>query len=83
MIFLIDRVVKVVAAFFLQNSGMFYTISREMSGVVTPSAFSVETVLRVVSSFTTAIAFNVTGVRVFSDHVLALVGRFVGLGLSG
>jgi len=36
-----------------------------------------------VSPFATAIAFNVAGVRVFSDHVLALVGRFVGLGLSG
>ena len=83
MIFSIDRVVKVVAAFFFQNLGMFYTVSREMSGVVAPSALSVETVLRVVSSFATAIALNVAGVRVFSDHVLALVGRFVGLGLSG
>jgi len=83
MILSVDRVVKVVAAFFFQNSGMFYTVSREMSGAVAPSALSVETVLRVVSSFATAIAFNVAGVRVFSDHVLALVGRFVGLGLSG
>jgi len=83
MILSIDRVVKVVAAFFLQDSGMLYTISREVSGVVAPSALSVETVLRVMSSFAAAIAFNVAGVRVFSDHVLALVGRFVGLGLSG
>jgi len=83
MVLLINRVVKVVATFFLQNSGMLYTVSREMSSVVAPSALSVETVLRVVSSFATAIAFNVAGVRVFLDHVLALVGRFVGLGLSG
>jgi len=83
MILSINCVVKVVAAFFLQNSGMFYTVSREVSSVAAPSALSVETVLRVVSSFTTAVAFNVAGVRVFSDHVLALVGRFVGLGLSG
>ena len=62
---------------------MFYTVSREVSSVVAPLALSVETVLRVVSSFATAIAFNITGVRVFSDHVLALVGRFMGLGLSG
>jgi len=62
---------------------MFYTISREMSGVVAPSALLVEAVLGVVSPLATAIAFNVAGVRVFSDHVLALVGRFVGLGLSG
>ena len=62
---------------------MFYTISREMSSVVAPSALSVETVLGVVSLFATAVAFNVTGVRVFSDHVLALVGRSMGLGLSG
>jgi len=54
-----------------------------MSGVVAPSAFLVETVLGVVSPLATAITFNVAGVRVFSDHVLALVGRFVGLGLSG
>ena len=83
MILLINRVVKVVAAFFFQNSGMFYTVLREVSGVVAPLALSVETVLRIVSPFATAIAFNVAGVRVFSDHVLALVGRFVGLGLSG
>ena len=83
MVLLINRVVKVVATFFLQNSGMLYTVSREMSSVVAPSALSVDAILRVVSSFATAITFNVTGVRVFSDHVLALVGRFVGLGLSG
>jgi len=83
MILPINRVVKVVAAFFFQNSGVFYAVSREVSGVAAPSAFSVETVLGVVSTFTTAIAFSVAGVRVFSDHVLALVGRFVGLGLSG
>ena len=83
MILSINRVVKVVAAFFFQDPRMFYAVSREMSGVVAPSAFSVETVLGVVSPLTTAIAFNVAGVRVFSDHVLALVGRFAGLGLSG
>jgi len=83
MILSINRVVKVVAVFFFQNSGVFYAVPREMSGVVAPSALSVETVLRVVSQLATAIAFNVAGVRVFSDHVLALVGRFVGLGLSG
>ena len=82
MILSINRVVEIVAAFFVQDSGMFYTVSGEMSGVVAPSALSVETVLGVVSSLATAIAFNVAGVRVFSDHVLAL-GRFVSLGLSG
>ena len=83
MVLPISRVVKVVAAFFVQDPRMFYAVSREVSGVVTPSALSVETVLGVVSLFATAIALNVAGVRVFSDHVLALVGRFVGLGLSG
>ena len=83
MILSIGRVVKVVAAFFVQDPGMFYAVSREVSGVVAPSALSVETVLGVVPRFAAAIAFNVTGVRVFSDHVLALVGRSVGLGLSG
>ena len=83
MIFPIGRVVEVVAAFFFQNSRMFYAISGEMSGVVTPLALSVETVLGVVSLFATTVAFNVTGVGVFSDHVLALIGRFMGLGLSG
>ena len=83
MILPISRVVKIVAAFFFQDSRMFYAVSREMSSVVAPLALSVETVLGVVSPLATAIAFNVAGVRVFSDHVLALVGRFVGLGLSG
>jgi len=83
MILPIGRVVKFVAAFFIQDPRVFYAISRKMSGVVAPSALSVETVLGVVSLFAAAIAFNVAGVRVFSDHVLALVGRFVGLGLSG
>ena len=83
MILSINRVVKVVTAFFFQNLGMFYAVLGEVSGVVAPSAFSVETVLRVVSQFAAAITCNVAGVRVFSDHVLALVGRFVGLGLSG
>ena len=83
MVLPISRVVKIVAALFVQNLRMFYAISRKMSGVVAPSALSVETVLGVVSLFAAAIALNVTGVRVFSDHVLALVGRFVGLGLSG
>jgi len=80
---LIGRVVKVVAALFVQDPGMFHAVSREMSGVVAPSALSVETVLGVVSLLAAAIASNVAGVRVFSDHVLALVGRFMGLGLSG
>ena len=62
---------------------MFYAISREMSGVVAPSALSVEAVLGVVSLFATAIALNIAGVRVFSDHVLTLVGRLMGLGPSG
>jgi len=83
MVFSIDRVMKIVATFFLQDSGVFYTVPREMSDVVAPSALSVETILGVVSLFAAAIAFNVVGVRVFSDHVLALVGRFAGLGLSG
>ena len=83
MIFPIGRVVKLVAAFFVQDPRVFYAVSRKMSGVVAPSALSVETVLGVVSLFAAAIALNVAGVRVFSDHVLALVGRFVGLGLSG
>ena len=83
MILSINRVVKVVVAFLFQNSRMFYAVSREVSGVVAPSALSVETILRVVSLFAAAITFNVVGVRVFSDHVLALVGRFAGLGLSG
>ena len=79
----ISRVVKIVAAFFFQDPRMFYAVLREVSGVVAPSALSVETVLGVVSQLAAAIAFNVAGVRVFSDHVLALVGRSVGLGLSG
>ena len=83
MVLSINRVMKVVAAFFLQNSGMFYAVPREMSGVVAPLALSVETILGVVSLFAAAIAFDVVGVRVFSDHVLALVGGLVGLGLSG
>jgi len=83
VVFPIGHVVKVVAALFIQDPRMFYAVSREMSSVVAPSALSVETVLRVVSLFAAAIAFNVAGVRVFSDHVLALVGRSVGLGLSG
>ena len=83
MILPIGRVVKVVAAFFVQDSRVFYAVSREVSSVVAPSALSVETVLGVMSLFSTAIALNVAGVRVFSDHVLALVGRFMGLGLSG
>jgi len=83
MILSINRVVEIVAAFFLQDSGMFYTVSREVSGVAAPSALSVEAILSVVSLFATAVAFNVAGVRVFSDHVLALVGGFVGLSLSG
>jgi len=83
MVFSIGRIVKIVAAFFFQDSRVFYAVSREMSGVVAPSALSVETVLGVVSPLATAVAFNIAGVRVFSDHVLALVGRFVGLGLSG
>jgi len=62
---------------------VFYAVSREMSGVIAPSALSVETVQGVVSLLATAVAFNIAGVRVFLDHVLALVGRFVGLGLSG
>ena len=83
MILPIGCVVKVVVALFVQDPRMFYTVSREMSGVVAPSALSVETVLGVVPLLATAIAFNVAGVRVFSDHVLALVGGLVGLGLSG
>ena len=83
MILSIGCVVKVIAALFVQNSRVFYAVSRKMSGVVAPSALSVETVLGVVSLFVATIAPNVAGVRVFSDHVLALVGRFVGLGLSG
>ena len=83
MILPIGRVVKFVAAFLVQDPRVFYTVSRKMSGVVTPSALSVEAVLGVMSLFAAAIALNVAGVRVFSDHVLALVGRFVGLGLSG
>ena len=83
MVLPISRVIKIVAAFFFQDSRVFYAISREMSGVVTPSALSVETVLGVVSLLSAAIAFNIAGVRVFSDHVLALIGRFVGLGASG
>jgi len=79
----IGRVVKVVAALFVHDPRMFYAVSREVSGVVAPSALSVETVLGVVSLLAAAIALNVAGVRVFSDHVLALVGRSVGLGLSG
>ena len=62
---------------------MFYAVPREMSGVVAPSALSVETVLGVVPLLATAVAFNVAGVRVFSDNVLTLVGRSMGLGLSG
>ena len=83
MILPVSRVVKVVAALFVQDPRVFYAISRKMSSVVAPSALSVETVLGVVSWFAAAIALNIAGVRVFSDHVLALVGRFVGLGLSG
>jgi len=83
MILPIGCVVKVVAAFFVQDPRVFYAVSREVSGVVAPSALLVETVLGVVSLFAATIALNVARVRVFSDHVLALVGRFVGLGLSG
>ena len=83
MVLSINRIVKVVTAFFLQNSRVFYAVPREMPGVVAPLALSVETILRVVSVFAAAITFNVVGVRVFSDHVLALAGRFAGLGLSG
>jgi len=83
MVLSVDRVVKIVAVFFFQDSRVFYTVSGKVSGVVAPSALSVETILRIVSLFATTIAFNVTGVRVFSDHVLSLVGRSMGLGLSG
>jgi len=83
MILPISHVVKIVAAFFFQDPRVFHAVSREMSSVVAPSAFLVETVLGVVSPLATAITFNVAGVRVFLDHVLALVGRFVGLSLSG
>jgi len=48
MVFPIRRVVKIIAAFFLQDSRMFYAVSREVSGVVAPLALSVETVLGVV-----------------------------------
>ena len=83
MILSVNRIMKIVAALFFQNSRVFYTVSGKVSSVVAPSALLVETILRIVSSFATTIAFNVTGVRVFSDHVLALVGRFIGLSMSG
>jgi len=39
--------------------------------------------MREVTMYATVVAFAIVGVRVFSDHVLALISRFVGLGLSG
>jgi len=54
-----------------------------MSSFVAPLAFLLETVLREVSVFAAVITVAVVGLGVFSDHVLALVGGFVGLGLSG
>ena len=62
---------------------MFRAVPREVSYVVAPLALSFETVLREMSVFAAEITVAVVGVGVFSDHVLALVGGFVGLGLSG
>ena len=54
-----------------------------MSSAIAPLAFSFETILREMSVFAAVVAVAVVGVGVFSDHALALVGGFVGLGLSG
>jgi len=62
---------------------MFRAVSREMPGFVAPLAFSFETILREMSVFAAVVTVAVVGVGVFSDHVLTLVGGFVGLGLSG
>jgi len=62
---------------------MLQAVSREVSGLVTPATFSLEAILGEVTVCVAVITFAVVGVGVFSDHVLALVGRFVGLGLRG
>jgi len=62
---------------------MFWAVSGKMPGLVTPATFSLEAILGEVTVCVAVITFAVVGVGVFSDHVLALVGGFVGLGLRG
>jgi len=79
MIFNIGGVVKVVSLFLFKVLGVFYAISREMTGNVAPAALSVLTVLGLVSELSAMVTFAVEGVGVFSDHVLALISGLVGL----
>jgi len=62
---------------------MLRAVSGKMSSVVAPLAFLFETILREVSVLAAVVTVAIVGVGVLSDHVLALVGGFVGLGLSG
>ena len=62
---------------------MLRAVSGKVSSAIAPLAFSFETILREMSVFAAVVTVAVIGVGVFSDHVLTLVGRFVGLGLSG
>ena len=62
---------------------MLRAVSGKMSSAVAPLALSFETILREMSVFAAVVTVAVVGVGVLSDHVLALVGGFVGLDLSG
>ena len=62
---------------------MLRAVSRKVSDIVAPLALAFKAVLREMSVFAAIVTVAVVGVGVLSDHVLALVGRSVGLGLSG
>ena len=77
MIFNISSVIKVVSFLFFKVLGMFYAVLWEMSSHVAPVAFSVVTILGLMTKLSTMVTLAVEGVGVFSDHVLALVDCFV------
>ena len=77
MIFNVGGVVKVVSLLLFHVSGVFYAVSWEMSGNVAPVAFSVATVLGLMTKLSAMVTLAVEGVGVFSDHVLALVSGFI------
>jgi len=62
---------------------MFRAVSGKMPSLVTPATFSLEAILGKVTVGVAVITFAVVGVGVFSDHILALIGGFVGLSLRG
>ena len=62
---------------------MLRAVSREVPNIVALLAFALKAVLREMSVFAAIVTVAIVGVGVLSDHVLALVGGSIGLGLSG